>query len=83
MSRGAKRAAREARGLMYQFRCQCGQRWTSGVEAHCGDCHRHFASLTAMDKHARPNRRCVDPSGAGMAQAQGKDGQPDYWTFRR
>lgn len=48
----------------------CGQWWTGGRTAHCGQCHRTLSSTTAFNRHQR-NRAgggvdCVDPATVGL-----------------
>jgi hypothetical protein len=42
--------------------CGCGRQWTGAAEAHCRTCHRHFASVTAFDRHQPARGGCPDPS---------------------
>ncbi len=39
----------------------CRQVWTGAGRAHCGTCHRLFASVTLFDQHRRAYT-CIDPA---------------------
>lgn len=54
--------------------CHCGRQWTGLREAHCTQCHRHFASARSFDGHrSYANKRdkedvvCVDPLSVRIA----------------
>jgi hypothetical protein len=58
---------------------ECGREWHGFSECHCMECHEHFKSVAAFDKH-RVNdpvngRRCLTPEEMrkrGMAASGGK-----------
>ena len=49
----------------------CEARWTGQGRAHCGACHRTFATAGRFDRHRR-GFACVDPAGiGGMREVDG------------
>lgn len=45
--------------------CRCGAGWTGHRVAHCGGCHRTFASMALFDRHRSPRGEhgtCLDPA---------------------
>ncbi len=52
----------------------CPTRWTAPNAAHCGKCHRLFATVSLFDKH-RDQRgehgTCLDPADCTMRYRDG------------
>lgn len=52
----------------------CPTRWASLREAHCGNCHEHFATVSLFDRHRSPNGPhgfCRDPHEVGLRLVDG------------
>lgn len=45
--------------------CRCGAEWSAIFGAHCGQCHRTFASVDGYEAH-QPEGECVDPATVGL-----------------